>query len=279
MAFLDPENVILKKLRFIKPLALFQEELLHAPHAICRLQAAQALASYPSAEILELFGRAFRREKFWGVQAEIARSAGAMRLPQALELLTLWARTPHPKARRAVLRALGNFSVPKAHRLLEQVCRRDPSYLVAAQALRSLAQAGGPRTAKMISENLQKKSWWEVLRAAAVSALADQKKLREIPRLIRFTQARHPYPLRSAAIRGLLEAGGPRANTFQILLGLLCDPDERIQILALRSIGEWGNNEATDAIQKLQKKTANQRIQSACQEAIAQIRGHVDSPT
>src|SRR5436309_10039494 len=111
-----------------------------------RTRAAQRLSKYPTEDVVSSLKDAILKDPFWGVQAEAAKSLGTIRTNVALRALIAGLKTKHPKARRAVVKALGEFRDEEAAKeLIEIVQDTDPSYYVEAEASRSL---GKTRSAK-----------------------------------------------------------------------------------------------------------------------------------
>ena len=105
----DPGNWIVKKLQLKLPKDMLLAQLEHDSDLIGRIYAAQALGELASLEAVQALRQALEHDTFWGVQAEIATVLGKIHTPEALEALLANVHIPHPKARRAVVTALGEF--------------------------------------------------------------------------------------------------------------------------------------------------------------------------
>src|SRR5262249_38745267 len=105
----DPGNWILKKLQLKVSKDMLIAQLQHDPDIMGRIYAAEALSDIGNLEAVASLRQALEQETFWGVQAEVARLLGKIHTPAALEALLANTRLPHPKARRAVVTALGEF--------------------------------------------------------------------------------------------------------------------------------------------------------------------------
>lgn len=101
---LDPDfRIPAKKVEWVKPAALWDRPLSADPKPIGRIEAAQEIAKRGTAAAVAILERAFRRERFWGVQAEIARAIGRIGNDAALEALGRLSSARHPKAARLLL--------------------------------------------------------------------------------------------------------------------------------------------------------------------------------
>ena len=97
-------------------------------------------------------------DKFWGVQSDAATALGAIRTTAALDALLEGIKLPHPKVRRSVARALGNFrgDARAASTLAAIVTHGDESYFVEAEAALSLGKTRDERAFAHLSEALKR---------------------------------------------------------------------------------------------------------------------------
>ncbi|HEX4622160.1 MAG TPA: M1 family metallopeptidase, partial [Myxococcaceae bacterium] len=125
----DPRRERLATLDVDKPSNLWLEELSKAPEARARGDAAVALGKDGSRRALEALARALLQDRFWAVQAACARALGNVRTPAAKAALLEGLGVSHPKARRAVVAALGLFRKDEeAGKALKKLCEKgDPS--------------------------------------------------------------------------------------------------------------------------------------------------------
>src|SRR5262245_7926866 len=137
----DPGNWILKKLQLKVPKDMLIAQLQHDPDVMGRIYAAEALGELGSLDVVASLRQALAQDSFWGVQVEIARILGTIHTPAALEALLAHTHLPHPKARRAVVTALGEFKDDQvAAALIEVVQAGDASYFVEAEAAAALGK-------------------------------------------------------------------------------------------------------------------------------------------
>jgi aminopeptidase N len=135
----DPELAVLAEVKLEAPGDMLRNQIAEAPSARGRMLAgARARPARRSA-----LGRGPRaalnnEDEFWGVRAEAAEALGNLRSEEAFATLEKALAITHPKVRRAVVAALGHFRSTKAAEALKKVALRDASYLVEAEAARSL---------------------------------------------------------------------------------------------------------------------------------------------
>ncbi|MBT8495337.1 MAG: M1 family metallopeptidase, partial [Deltaproteobacteria bacterium] len=173
-AIFDPGKHLLAELRFDKPTSLSIAELRSATEAIDRIDAARALGKKGGAQAAEALARALRKDPFWGVRAAAADALGKLRSDRARDLLVRELATKHPKVRRAVVRALGQFRGDEiAFAAVERLVRgSDDSYFVEAEACTSLGKIGcGARQA--LEDAAQRDSFMDIIRRHAYRGLAE----------------------------------------------------------------------------------------------------------
>src|SRR5207249_8053752 len=89
-----------------------------------RVEAARALKDKSSDTVIDALKEAILHDKFWGVAAEAAKTLGAIRTDYAYEALKKCLAVKHPKARRAVVKAIGDFRKEETLELLRPVLKR-----------------------------------------------------------------------------------------------------------------------------------------------------------
>lgn len=267
---LDPEfHIPVKKVEWVKPAALWDRQMAADPSPIGRIEAAQAIAHRGNAAAARRLAAAFRRERFWGVQAEIARALGRMGIDAALDALLDLVSARHPKARRAVVAAIGEFrdgrSLPKLGAML-----RDPSIHVRAEAVRSAGKTGKDGARAIVRRAWSMPSWNETIRSACVDALGTLEA--RLDALRPYLRPSQPTPVRLAAIRALprIAKGDPRAA--RLLLDLAKEPVEHVKYTALMILSRMGDPSVVPELQRLAREDVNSRVRSTADRAARVLR-------
>ncbi len=225
----DPKNWILKKVEYEVPQELLLNQLTDADDIMMRVQAAHALKANPSAKVVDALGKALLEEKFWGVQAEIAKVLGEIKTERALRQLIAGLKVEPSKARRAVAEALGNYHNETAVKALKPFAEKDASYYVESAAITSLGKSRSDQAYEIVKKSLEKDSFNEVVRSGVFSAFAELDKDEAIPHLMEFTQTGKPPLARAAAVAALGKMAEDRKEAKQRLLDLLT-PDEHFRV-------------------------------------------------
>jgi len=231
----DPRREALATLEVDKPLSLWLEELAHAPEGRARMEAARALGKDGTLRAVEALGRALQKDAFWAVRAACARALGEARTPEAKRALLDAVGLAHPKARRAVMAALGQFrrdtQVGKA---LRRVCEKgDPSYFVEAEAARAFGKLKLPDALPLLQTMVGRPSFQDVIATAAIDGMAETY-LPEAYALIEplVAYGRPVFVRRAAAVAlgKLAEPAQKKREVVELLAELLRDPQFRVQL-------------------------------------------------
>ncbi|MBI2887197.1 MAG: HEAT repeat domain-containing protein [Chloroflexi bacterium] len=274
----DPQGWVLKSLEFTRPKELLLHQLQHAPDALGRVEAAQGLGKLGSPEAIQALGDALLGDAFWGVQAEAARALGSIRSQAALDALLQGVAIPHPKARRAVAQALGEFRDEAAATALASLAQQgDTSYFVEAEAGRALGKTRSTEAFSVLERAMEKPSHSEIIRALTLDGFAELADVRAIPIAREWTRYGQPQPARSAAIAALgkLAKYGAERDKEEIrdtLVQLLNDGWLRVKLTTIGALEELKDTRAIPALERLAAGDLDGRVQRRAREAASAIR-------
>jgi aminopeptidase N len=274
LVLFDPEHVILKRLEFVKPEAMWVTQLQQDPHVLGRVDAAHTLGSrFASPKAVRTLSMALLQEKFWGVQVEIAGSLGRAGTPAALDGLREGLRQiSHPKVRRAILEALGNYPQPSVQTELQSLYEREASYFAEADAIRSLGKMRDPGLLGPLKEMAKRDSWNDILRSAALDAITALRLPESIEILKTYTRPGPSYSARMTATRNLASLGQGREDIQQHLIKLLDDPYLMMKMVVVRSLGNIADERAVPALMKYAAGDLDGRLKRTAEESIRKIR-------
>ena len=265
MVRFDPGGWILKTLAFERPAEMLRYQLRQDADVLGRIEAAEQLGKLGDEKSVAALASALLSDPFWGAQAEIAETLGNLRTQAALEaLLAGLARVEHPRARRAIVSALGAFRLPEqpelagraAAALSEVLASGDPSYFVESAAASALGRTRSPGAFKTLVGLLDRPSWNEVIRSGVFGGLAALGDPQAAAVLAEWTGPTKPIQARSSAAGALgtlasdhrLDTGEPRQAAVEALLAALDDPWPPVRRAAARSLA---NMRETSALGKL----------------------------
>jgi aminopeptidase N len=267
----DPQTRILGEVRLKAPGDMLREQLSKAPTARGRWLAAQALARIDDPASIQALCRAMADEgQFWGTRAECAAALGLVRARESFEALRDARATKHPKVRRAVLEALGQFKTTDSAEAIRPFALKDESYLVEAEAARALGKTRRVETFDTLVELLDRPSWYDVVRAGAIDGLAALRDERAVPHLSARVRYGHPPRARRAAIMGLPKVATDR-KTRDALEQLLEDNDPLLRIEVVRALGELGDVKARPALRDRLEVDLDPRVKRRIREVLRDL--------
>src|SRR5271163_714586 len=273
----DPEHDILKTIKHKRGREALEVVLRHAPEAIGRAAAARELGSEGSPQATAALRDAMLTDKFWGVQADAATALGAIRTTAALDALLEGLKLPHPKARRAVVRALGNFrgDARAASALANIVAAGDASYFVEAEAVLSLGKTRDERAFAHLTEALKRDSYLDVIRTHAIAGMAELRDERAIDIARDYSAYGRPARARVAAVGALARFAAlkesRRIEILDLMAPLVDDREFMVRMRIPSAFAEIGDQRAVPALWRLADRDLDGRIQRHANDAIASI--------
>jgi aminopeptidase N len=220
------------------------------------------------------------------VRGAAAEALARLRTEAARDaLIAAVATTAHPRARRSVVRALGQFRHDElAGATLARVVEHgDPSYCVEAEACLALGRARGARAGELLREAAKRDSFLDVIRSYAYRGLAESRDEDAIPLLVegfRYGRISHG---RRAALGALAELARGRRDLIEReareqLEELLRDRDFRVQSSALEALAVLGDPASLAALDDVVTRELDGRLRRRARE-IARDIGDARAPS
>lgn len=278
-AIFDPGRVLLAALNVDKPEPVWVEELARATLGIDRAVAAQALAKRGGPVAQRALGQALVDDAYWGVRASAALALGSIRTTAAREvLLQALAAEEHPRARRMIVRALGDFTFDGevGEALARIVEHGDPSYFVEAEACLSLGKTRAKQAPELLRDAAMRESFTDVIRQHAYRGLAEARDDSAIALLIEGTRWGRVTGGRRAAANALAQLVKGRRDreardVREQLERLLGDRDFRVQAAALEALHVIGDPAAAGAIRRMVERELDGRLRRRGKEILRDL--------
>lgn len=268
---IDGEQRIVGSVRSKAPVDMLKAQLREAPSGRGRRLAATALGARNEPSVIEALAKTLRKtNEFWKVRAAAAAALGRIASPDAFAALAKACRIRQPKVRRAVVQALGNFRTAEAVQLLAARARGDESILVAASACRSLGSTKQEEAFYILSDLIDKPSWADSLRSAAIGGLA-RLRLPKAADLV-LERSRYGYPNRSrrvaiGAIAKLCETGPAREK----LCEQLEDPNPHVRVSTVLALAELDDSTVRSTLSRQLEKELDGRVRRRIRETLSQL--------
>jgi len=270
---IDPDLRVLGDVSVEAPVDMLVGQLQHAATARGRVLAAEALGKLHDLQATDALGRVLADGRtFWGLRGACADALGRQRSDAAFAELSSQVRTRHPKVRCAVVEALGNFRTEAAAKCVRPAALRDRSYLVGAAAARALGATRQKEAFDTLVGMLQRPSWRDVIRSAALSGLASLGDERATVHVKELTQYGQSMRVRHAAIMALPKLASDR-KTRRLLEDLLDDGTLQLRIAAAKALGDMGDVRARAALNKRLEREVDGQVRRRIREVLRDLTG------
>ncbi len=272
MVRFDPGNWLLKTLEFTLPKEMLLYQLKHDEDVIGRMQAAEGLAKLGTLEVIEALKETVLNDKFWGVQAAAAKALGTIRSSAARDALIETLTVKHPKARRAVVRALGEFKDEIAAGALLKILEKDESYFVEAEAALALGKTKSSEAFEALQKALEKDSYDEVIRAHVFQGFGELRDARALSLAMDWSKYGKPSQVRQAAVTALGKLWEGKYEVLEYLSDLLDDKDLWVRLAAIDALKELKDDRAIPALERVVERALDGRERRRAKEAIQKLK-------
>lgn len=268
----DPRGDLLATLELELPEPMLRTALGAEVPGRARIDAAMALARRPGRANLEVLARSLKGDPSWWVQAEVATALGRMGTRAARDLLLSALDLPHPKARRAVVTALGGFAEPEVAQALQaRLAQGDPSYFVEAELARSLGATRQPGLVEVLTTALSRESWNETIRVGVFDGLAALQDPKAIDAVAPYLARRHNLLTRCGAARCLCALYSAPEQAVRALSPWLGDREFRFRLTLAASLANLGHRLAVPLLQQLARPDIEPMVRRRAREGLARL--------
>ncbi len=270
---IDPQFKILKTISINAPKEMLVEQLEKGSTVIERVEAARALKDQSSDAAIDALQNAVLHDKFWGVSAEAAKSLGSIRTDYAYEALRKCIKISHAKARRAVIRALGEFKKEESLELLKPILHNDESYFVESEAATAIGKTKSKNAVAILRKATETTSFQNTVAQGAIAGLKEFAGDKDIATfLIRKSMNGNYHRVREAATFALGRFVDGNQAVSDHLKGLLADKWFRVRINACRAFAEGEVAKAIPDLNRIAQSDLDNRVRRVAEECVNIIR-------
>jgi len=275
---IDPYNKVpLKKVSMRAPTHMLINAL-KSGNTVERINTVRALSGIISNDTIDALKNALN-DSFWGVAAEAAKALSSIKSDDAYRaLVESYASIRHPKAKRAVVRAIGEFRKEESIPLLNRILQEEESYYVQAESILAIGKSKSKKAIPYIMGTLQIKSHNEVVRASAMSAFGEVNDEFCIPILIDHTRLGEHNRVREAATLALGKYAKGNEKVIEHLTKLLRDYWFRVRINAIKALTEAQDTKVIRELEYVANNDIDTRVRRVAEEAIVNIRESLQMP-
>ncbi|WP_187147582.1 M1 family aminopeptidase [Candidatus Nitrososphaera gargensis] len=274
----DPEFKILKTISIRAPKEMLVRQLRDGDTVIERVEAARALKDKSSDAVIDALKDAVLHDKFWGVAAEAAKALGAIRTDYAYEALKGCLLVKHPKARRAVVKAIGEFKKEETLELLKPVLQKDESYFVESEAATAIGKTKSRQAIAILKKAAATETFQNVVAQGAIAGLkefAGDKDIADF--LVEKSKYGNYHRVREAATFALGKFADNHA-VFDHLKSLLTDRWFRVRINACRALADAELTKAIPDLTWVAEHDLDHRVRRVADECINIIKEATKKP-
>jgi aminopeptidase N len=182
----------------------------------------------------------------------------------------------HPKVRRAVASALGNFRDEQTASALITAATGDASYFVRAAALTALGRTRDPRAFDILAAAVRERHWNGVVESGAARGLGELADPRATDVIVGATAPENDVGLRVAGVAALARAGelldSQRTRVVEALDRLLDDPAYPVAATAIAGIESLGDARHLPSLERIAQVADEDRLRRAATDAAIRIR-------
>jgi aminopeptidase N len=274
----DPEFKILKTISVKAPKEMLLQQLQEGDNVIKRIEAARALKDKSSDAVIDALANSILYDKFWGVSVEAAKSLGSAKTSYAYEALKGCLKVKHPKVRRAVVKAIGEFKKEESLELMRPLLQDDESYFVRSEAATTIGKTKSKVAIDMLKKATETITFQNVVAQGAIAGLKEFISDKEVAEFI-MDKSRYGnyHRVREVAVFAL----GKFADNpiiFDHLKTLLTDKWFRVRINACRALADSELITAIPDLTWVMENDLDHRVRRVAEECINIIREATKKP-
>jgi aminopeptidase N len=274
----DPEFKILKTVSVRAPKEMFLKQLEEGHTVIQRAEAARALTGKSSDTIINGLAKAVLHEEFWGVAAEAAKTLGTIKTGSAYGALKGCLGVKHPKVRRAVVKAIGEFKKKESLELLGPLLQSDESFFVKSEAATAIGKTKSRDAIAILKKATETITFQDVVAQGAITGLKEFANDREIAEFITERSKYGNYHRVREASTFALGKFADNPAIFDHLITLLTDKWFRVRINACRALADAELIKAIPEMTWVAENDLDHRVRRVAEECINIIREATTKP-
>lgn len=274
----DPENKLLKRIDVKASKQMLIEQLKNG-NTVERIYATKALSNFSSDDVIDTLKETLLGDPFWGVSAQCAQALANIKTDAAYNALTTnTLDIKNPKARRAIVKAIGEFKKKESVPLLQPMLENDDSYFVQAESAVALGKSTSKEVFATLLKALRIRSFNEVIASSALTGFGELKDDIASHLLIEHSKLGKHHREREAATLALGKFAKNNDKVVDHLKQLLKDPRFRVRTNAIKAFVEAQESKAIPDIEWVAKNDIDPRVQRVAEEGVIAIRESMQTP-
>ena len=280
---IDPQFKILKTFSLKAPKEMLVRQLQNGRTVVERIQSARALKDHSSEDIIESLQKAVMEDRFWGVSVEAAKTLGSIKSDSAymaLKRCLCSSSMKHPKIRRAIVRAVGEFKKEDSFDLFKSILlHKDRSYFVEAEAATAIGKIKSRQSIPILKKAIETASFQDIVAQGAMTGLKEFMGDKEIAALlIKKSRYGNNHRVRETATFSLSKFLHENHEVFDHLKNLLTDKWFRVRINACRAFADAEEPKAIAELAWVTEHDLDFRVRRIAEECINLIKESMKTP-
>jgi aminopeptidase N len=273
----DPEFKILKTIAVKAPKEMLVRQLQEGRTVVERISAARALKEHSADAVIDALQKAVMSDRFWGVAAEAAKTLGAIRTDSAYDALKKCIKVRHPKARRQVMKAIGEFKKEETVGLLKPHLHEE-SYFVESEVATAIGKTKSREAIPVLKRAAATVSFQNIVAQGAIAGLKEFPDDKEIAGfLVEKSSYGNHHRVREAATFALAKFIDNHSVVDQ-LRSLLTDRWFRVRINACRAFADAEYVKAIPDLTRVAETDLDHRVRRVAEECINMIKEATKKP-
>ncbi len=273
MVSFDGRGALVADIRFEKSPAELVHQL-NNDELPGRLRALRQLAErYPSnPETLNAIRSLLASDAHWSLKAEgtlLLKNLGSNDA-ETLLLSRLSAQEYH--SRKAAVIALGSRFTDAARSALRKTVESEKNDDVAATALVSLATVDPSLSPEYLRSQLQKDSWYDVKRLAALKAIEILASNRFVPLVREYVNTKYNYELRQQALKSWAACSPTDAQLMEKLISTVKNDILSVQNYAMEILGTLKDPRAIPVLEETARRSGDIDVRKAARDALEEVK-------
>ncbi|MBI4464251.1 MAG: HEAT repeat domain-containing protein [Acidobacteria bacterium] len=266
----DPEDRVLKTLKFPKAVSELVYQLENDPSVPGRIWASEQLAQAgDKPDVVTALEQRLVNDPFWGVKVAATDALGQIRTKEARSALAKGLPDKDAHVRQACARALGSFfKDSQAAALAENVYQTDSNPITAGEALEAIGKIKSDSARAVLQKALERDSDGDVIRRSALAGLRELGDKKALEVAIYWAQYGQHTATRMAAIEALARLGKGEEKVADQLISLLDDPDSLVRFRVVTVLSEGNFAKAVPALSQSARSEVDSRVRRAAQQAL-----------
>ncbi len=271
MVNFDKDDFILKELNFPKTVNELTYQLQNDPNVAGKIWAVDQLEKDKGDDVVNALVKALKNDPFWGVRAECATALAKFKNDNSESALIAALNDKDPRVQVNAINSLAKYKNNKVANFIKEKFDHAKNYFVRAAAVTTYSSVDSAKALPLVEKALKLDSYRQVIRNAALNALADLDSVKGYDDAVTFSAYGQPQSLRISSIVFLIRHDVKKEETIKLLSKYTKDPYWIAKVIAVEGLGRVGDKSVIPLLKQVEKEDTNFRIVESARRSIKMI--------